>query len=73
MASKQNGCWQVEGWSSNAAFMEAMASKYAKQLHLSMCIGPQIECTSLEVSRRADGSPWVLGQGACGIVYKVGF
>ena len=47
--------------------------KYARRLCVDLYTGPQAEQADLEICRLADGSPWVLGSGACGIVYKVRF
>ncbi len=45
--------------------------RYAHKLHVDLYTGPQAERADLEICRLAYGSPWVLGSGACGIVYKV--
>ena len=33
--------------------------------------GPQAKRANLEICRRPDGTLWLLGEGACGKVYKV--
>jgi len=47
------------------------AGRYARRLHVDLITGPQAERADLEICKLADGSPWVLGSGACGVVYKV--
>ena len=47
------------------------AGRYARRLHVDLFTGPQAERADLEICKLADGSPWVLGSGACGVVYKV--
>ncbi|KAL0038677.1 hypothetical protein WJX79_002702 [Trebouxia sp. C0005] len=46
------------------------AGRYARRLHVDLLTGPQAERADLEICKLADGSPWVLGSGACGVVYK---
>lgn len=48
-----------------------VVDKYARLLNVDLHTGPLVERADLEISRFPDGSPWVLGSGACGVVYKV--
>ena len=41
------------------------------RLQVDLYTGPQASAASLEICTRPDGSPWLLGEGACGRVYKV--
>ena len=43
----------------------------APRLHVDLYTGPQAKTADLQICRRADGSLWLLGEGACGKVYKV--
>lgn len=43
----------------------------AAQLHVDLYTGPQAKPADLQICRRSDGSLWLLGEGACGKVYKV--
>ena len=51
--------------------MEGVARKYVQRVEVGMYTGPDLEATSIEVCRQADGSLWLLGRGGCGVVYKV--
>ena len=42
------------------------------RLLVDLYTGPQCKRADLEICRRPDGSLWLLGEGACGKVYKVG-
>ena len=54
-------------------FLDDMANKYARLLHMNLVTGFATDLTTdLEVCRLPNGRPWVLGVGGCGIVYKVG-
>lgn len=46
-------------------------STKAAWLHVDLYTGPQAKTADLEICRRPDGSLWLLGEGACGKVYKV--
>ena len=49
-----------------------MACKYARLLHMNLYTGSHGDMAiDLEVCRLPNGAPWMLGYGACGIVYKV--
>ncbi len=55
----------------NKAMDYSYAGRYARRLHVDLFTGPQAERADLEICKLADGTPWVLGSGACGVVYKV--
>ncbi|DBB16791.1 TPA: hypothetical protein ACH3X3_015028 [Trebouxia sp. C0006] len=54
----------------NKAMDYSYAGRYARRLHVDLFTGPQAERADLEICKLADGTPWVLGSGACGVVYK---
>lgn len=45
----------------------------AARLHVDLYTGPQAKPADLQICQRPDGSLWLLGEGACGKVYKVNF
>ena len=52
--------------------MDGLSNKYARLLHMNLYAGFNSDSSiDLQVCQQPDGNPWVLGQGSCGIVYKV--
>ena len=47
------------------------AGKNIPRLHVDLYTGPQTKQADLEICRRRDRTLWLLGEGACGKVYKV--
>ena len=69
---KFNFILQVPAAARQKRFLDDMANKYARLLHMNLYTGLNADmAVDLEVCRLPSGKPWVLGYGACGIVYKV--
>lgn len=64
----QNVCRVLQNGHSDHSY----ADNSMPPLHVDLYTGPQCRRADLEICRRPDGSPWLLGEGACGKVYKVG-
>lgn len=55
----------------NGQLEYSYAGKRSRLLHVDLYTGPQAKPADLEICKRPDGSLWLLGEGACGKVYKV--
>ena len=64
----QDACCALQNGHSDHSY----ADSSMPALHVDLYTGPQCRRADLEICRRPDGSPWLLGEGACGKVYKVG-
>lgn len=63
----RNDCCVVQNRQLDNNYMDSKAPR----LHVDLYTGPQAKTADLEICRRSDGSLWLLGEGACGKVYKV--
>ena len=68
---QQGGMQGMSGQDSRRQLKAAVATRCAQAAQLNVYQGERVDTASLEVCMLADGSPWLLGQGSFGCVYKV--